>query len=167
MKYIKSLCFIGIICLLLTGCGLAGGHKNTTGSTIYTDSDVTLNCTNTNTSENRTLTTYVDVLFNTTRGYQAEQHFKLVAKYNETISDEKYKEILKEVDASQCLFASDCKDDHLELGLTTLGFNTVVDRNGDTIQITFYKANGQGFKANQTDIDLVKKTYEGENFTCN
>ena len=113
------------------------------------------------------MTTYVDVLYNTSRGNQAEQYFKVVTKYNQPITDEKYKEIVKGIDATKCLFGDDCKDSHLELGLTTLGFDTVINRTTDTIEVTFYKENGKGYTAKQSDKDQVKKTYMDQNFECN
>ncbi len=167
MKYIKTIILLIILCVLFTGCEVAGGHKNTTGSTKYKDSEVGLNCTNTTTTEKATIATNMDFLFNSKGGYQMEVYTKIVAKYNSTISDEDYKKVVQNVDASQCIWGNDCLKDHLELGITTMGFDTVIDRNGDTVTITSTQLVGSGYKAEQSDIDLAKSSYEAEGFTCN
>ena len=167
MKYLKTICLIAVICILLTGCG-AGGHQNTTGSTKYTGSDVGLNCKNVTRNENSTVTTYIDFLFNTKDGYQMELYSKVIAKYDSQITDETYKKNIDAIASIKCINDENaCKGSHLDLGITSLGFDTIVDRLSDTIEITYYNPVGKGYKAEQSDIDLAKSTYENLDYTCN
>ena len=164
MKYLKTICLITVLLLLLTGCGV-GGHKNTTGSTRYSDSEVSLNCVNVTENEKSTVTTYIDILFNTKSGYQMESYTKISAKYKSTLTDEDYKKALDSLNSIKCI-NEDCSASHLELGITALGFDTVVDRGQDTLVMTGYNLVGSGYEATQSDVDLAKSSYESEGFTC-
>ena len=154
---------IVIIVIIMVLGSLGGGHKNTTGSKEYTGKDVDYNCTTVSNKENGTITTYSDILFNHKRKdstgtitlYSVRQYNKMVIKYNNGLTDEKYKQVVDALNAVKCYSGTDCTKDHLELEITDFGWNTVVDRKDDEVIISYINLNG----ANKTLSEKEKKEY--------
>ncbi len=158
-KRIKVILFLLVI-ILLSGCG-----KNIDES-VYKASDVSFSCTYEESNEIKTIKRVADFVFNTKDKYKARVYFKTIYTYQETISDEKYQEIIGQLDSPQCVPDHPCTDNHLQLGVTALGSNTLLDRKDNTIEITYYKSYGENQKATQDFIESTKKEYSKNGFTC-
>ena len=162
-----------VIVFLLKGNGKGGTVS--TGSTEYKPSDVAFSCTYTTTNNNVTVTTYSDFIFNyKTKGtngsqytYQLKQYNKMVLEFKNTITDEKYKEFIDDLNSMDCLNAGSCTENHLELSISKYGWDTVVDRSDKKIEMTYYGIYGMGKTATKEDIDKTKADYEKSGYTCN
>ena len=60
-----------------------------------------------------------------------------------------------------------CTGDHLELGITESGWNTVVDRIGNKIEITYYNVYGLGQTATEKDKNELIEQYKNNGYICN
>lgn len=166
-----------VIVFLLKGCSGSslGGGKNTTGSTEYKSSDVDFSCTYVSKSDNLTITTYSDFLFNykstatsgTQYTYQLKQYNKMILEFKNTLTDEKYKEFIDDLNSLDCLDSGSCTASHLEFSTTKYGWDTVVDRIGNKIEMTYYNLNGMDSTATKDDIKSVKADYESKGYSCN
>lgn len=128
-------------------------NENTTGSIEYKVSDVDYNCTLEYTNEDRKMKVYSDFIFNykTTSesvkqyNYQLKIYSKMIAEYESGLTDSKYKDFVDLFESLECLDSSDEEkytESHLELGLTNTGLDTVIDRIGNKIEVTYYKIYG-------------------------
>lgn len=152
---------------------IINSHKNNTGSTEYKGSDVDYNCSFEQENDKNTLKSYSDIIFNyKTKGsngeqynYQAVIYNKMIIEYKNGLTDEAYKEFVESLESIFCIDA-DCTANHLELPLTTLGMDTVVDRNGNKIVITYHNFRGLGATATKEDMKMVKDEYEKQGFVC-
>lgn len=90
----------------------------------------------------------------------------MVIEYKKTLTDEKYKEFIKELNSIDCLDADSCTESHLELSITDFGWDTVVDRKGNKIEVTFNNTFGMGSTASKDDIKETKANFESEGYTC-
>ncbi len=143
-----------------------GGHKNTTGSTKYKDSDVALNCQREEKDSESTKTMYLDFVLNYGDGttYQAAQFTKYVETHKETLTDDEYKELVDKVRIS--LYDVDYTKSHIEFDLSTFGFDTVIDRNGNTVEVTGYSVFGAGEKGTNNTKNTLKEEFEEQGYTC-
>jgi hypothetical protein len=143
-----------------------GGHKNTTGSTKYKDSDVALNCQREEKDSESTKTMYLDFVLNYDDGttYQAAQFTKYVETHKETLTDDEYKELVDKVRIS--LYDVDYTKSHIEFDLSTFGFDTVIDRNGNTVEVTGYSVFGAGEKGTNNTKNTLKEEFEEQGYTC-
>lgn len=160
-----------LIVFLLKGFGGSslGGGKNTTGSTEYKSSDVDFSCTYVSKSDNLTITTYSDFIFNYKSSqytYQLKQYNKMILEFKNTLTDEIYKEFIDDLNSLNCLDPGSCTGSHLELSTTKYGWDTVVDRIGNKIEITYYNLNGIGINATKNDINNAKVNYESKGYSC-
>ena len=163
-----------VILLLLFNCSNKN-KKNTTGSSEYNSSDVDFSCTSVSDNGNLTSTTYSDFLFNykstgtsgTQYTYQLKQYNKMILEFKNTLTDEKYKEFIDDLNPLDCLDSGSCTGSHLELSLSKYGYDTVVDRSGNKIEITYYNLYGMGSTATKDDIKSLKDTYESKGYNCN
>ena len=73
---------------------------------------------------------------------------------------------IDQLNSSSCLYDSDCTDSHLELGITSLGFDTVVDRKGNTVEASGYSLMGIGKKATSSDKKEVREQLEKDGYKC-
>lgn len=144
------------------------GHKNTTGSSKYSDSEVDLNCISDLSEGNKIDIMYVDILSDY-EGYQLVTYFKIVLGYNDgtRITDEKYKKILESSYPAVNLSKDDYSKNYIELGATTYGFDTTVTRSENEVVFIANRPAGMGFTATKDDIKLAKETYEKAGFICN
>ena len=147
-----------------------GGGKNTTGISGYSGSDVTYNCVSETKKSDSTVTEYIDLVFNYKSGstvYQLKQYGKIVIKTTSAITDAKYAEYVGKLNATDCAFNSKaCSGSHLELGITSLGWDTVVDRKSNSIEFTYYTLTGKGLTASKSEMKEVKAKYESEDYKC-
>ncbi len=158
-----------VVILLLLFKGSSKSGKNTTGSSEYKASDVAFSCSYVSEGENAISTTYTDFIFNYKSSqytYQLKQYYKMVIEYKKTLTDEKYKEFIKELNSIDCLDAGSCTESHLELSITDFGWDTVVDRKGNKIEVTFNNTFGMGSTASKDDIKDTKASFESEGYTC-
>ena len=155
---------VGLVVLLFILVGLfGGGHKNTTGSNKYKASDVSLNCHyNKDNAE-----IYIDVLYNY-ENYQAAMFFKTINTSSTEITDEKYKTYIDQLKSPACVLGDiDCTASHLELGITSFGFDTVIDRSSKSVTATYYTLSGKNVEATSSDKEDVKKELVNQGFECN
>ena len=158
-----------VVILLFLFKGSSKSGKNTTGSSEYKASDVAFSCSYVSEGENAISTTYTDFIFNYKSSqytYQLKQYYKMVIEYKKTLTDEKYKEFIKELNSIDCLDAGSCTESHLELSITDFGWDTVVDRKGNKIEVTFNNTYGMGSTASKDDIKDTKASFESEGYTC-
>lgn len=159
---------------LFTNSSIINGHKNTTGSTDYKGSDVDYNCVYEITKGNDKGTMYSDIIFNFKSGkynYQIKEYRKTVYEYANGVTDSKYKEIVDSLNATECLSIGTtdkkCTGDHLDIGLTSNGWNTIVDRTSNKIVITSYNAYGLGQTASAEDKKDFIDNFIKSGYTCN
>lgn len=162
---------VGVITILLISKSgnILKRHSNTTGLSEYSASDVDLNCVRKKNEKNGSITIYSDFLFNYNTGinYHHKIYNKIVTEYTNGLTEEKYKEFIKSLNSSKCNYdISNCMKDHLELELTSLGWDTKVDRIGNTIETTFYEISGSNRTATNNEIKKTKTTYEKAGFSC-
>jgi len=161
---------IVVVLFLLKGCfSVLGGHKNTTGSSEYKAKDVDLNCSYEKTDSERKVTAHIDALFDYKNGsstYALKQYSKMVYDYTNGLTNEAYKKFIESVDATACWEADKCEKNHIDLGLSKLGYDTIIERNGNQITMTFYNLVGIGQKATKDDKDAFIKEYESNGFKC-
>lgn len=163
IKIIIPAVIVLIIILLITSC--VGGHKNTTGRNDYRASKVRLNCYYEKKDDIRTTKTSADFIFNT-KEYKAVVYYKTVFIYKEKISDEKYEDMMWQLDSLECQNGDTCKKDHIRLGVTNYGLDTIADRKGKEVILTYYKEFGQGEKASKKFIEKTKKEYIKNGYKC-
>lgn len=163
---------IVILIIIFSSLFIKGNHKNNTGSSEYNSKDVDLNCTYT--SDDKTVIIYSDLIFNykstgkESYNYLLKKYNKRIDNYPDGLTDEKYNNFINKNFSAYCggFTGIDCKSSHLELGITDLGWDTIVDRTRDKIIITYSNIYGIGQTATKEDISEIKKTYEEENFKC-
>ncbi len=161
-KEIKGIVLL-LIVLLVCGCG--GTHKNTTGRKDYSASRVALNCYYEDASDVKTTKTYADFIFNT-KEYKTIIYYKVEYTYKEKVTDAKYKEIMDQIGTVMCVETDACKKDHVELGTTVYGFETIVDRKENQVIITYYKNYGEKNKVSDNFIEKTKKEYIKNGYKC-
>jgi len=146
------------------GGGIFNSHANNTGLD-YKASDVSLNCVNEQSSDKGSIKIYSDILFDY-KGYQVQQFNKFVANYKE-LTDEDYFEIVKGYGSSECLLDEEaCKKDHVDLSMSSLGWDTKVDRKGNTVTVTSYNIYGKGATASSTEKKEFQEQLEKAGYTC-
>ena len=90
---------------------------------------------------------------------------------NGIVSDDNYNSTIKELNSLKCSTNLDgtnsCTNKtHLDLGITSLGWDTIVDRKSNKIEITFNNPSGIGKKASKSDMDIVLSSYKNTGFKC-
>ena len=100
--------------------------------------------------------------------YQLSEHNKLVIEYtNNGLTDSKYNSYMNETFGSYCMINDvDCTSNHVKLKTTSLGYDTVIDRNNNKITITYNKYMGLGYSASESYKNSIISGYEKEGFTC-
>ncbi len=153
-----------IVAILIKNGILFSKHRNTTGSSEYKGSEVKLNCTASESENGKTITHYMDLL--TGNGYKI--YNKMVIAYDSGITDKIYLDFIKNIDLTTCLSKEEecAASNHLELGLTNIGFDTIVDRSGDKIEVTFYVVGGVNQTSTDDDIKELKRQFEKEGYSC-
>ena len=89
----------------------------------------------------------------------------MIMEYGDGLTDEAYKEFVDALNSINC-FDSDCTGNHLVLDISSLGYNTIVDRTGNKIVVTSYKPLGLGITATKEDMNVLKDEYEKQGFVC-
>lgn len=154
-----------------------GSNKNTTGSTEYKDSDVDYNCTYEYANEDTKMKVYLDFIFNyksnredgNQNNYQLAIYDKMIVEYENGLTDEEYKEFIDSLESLECFSyggENKCTESHLELGITSLGWDTIVDRTGDKIEVTYNNVYGLGRTATEEDIRETKEQYASNGYVC-
>lgn len=149
-------------------------HKNNTGSTEYSYKDVDLNCIYKSDDGSKNVTIYSDFLFNykspgeKSYNYQAMIFNKKINTYHNGLTNEIYEDFIDKLFSTYCggFSAIDCTKDHIEFGITDLGWDTIVDRKGNKIVVTYFNVHGLGKTATKKDIKDIKKSYEDEEYKC-
>ena len=159
---------VGIYFIFTNVIGVGGGHKNTTGLSSYTDSDVGLNCHQTfNNSDNNT-DIYMDYIFN--KDNHTTVYMKTIKNYPNGLTDEKYAEFIKTFDSYDELKCSsydeECLKNHHEFPSSGTGFDIVIDRKGNTIEMTNNMITGYGEKVTNKDIRSIKDELKEQGYTC-
>ncbi len=174
----SSIIAVIVLLFLFRACGEVGkskDHSNTTGLSNYKDSDVDMNCVRKSDEDSSAATYYADFLFNhknadkdsdKLNNYQLYIYNKIFVDYKKNLSDEEYREFIKSLNSLGCINDNDCKEDHLELGVTDLGSDTVIDRKDNKLEITFIVVHEQNKKASKNDIEKMKKNYEAQGYEC-
>ena len=100
--------------------------------------------------------------------YQLSEHNKLVIEYtNNGLTDSKYNSYMNETFGSYCMINDVyCTSNHVKLKTTSLGYDTVIDRNNNKITITYNKYMGLGYSASESYKNSIISGYEKEGFTC-
>lgn len=161
---------VAVIIILFIFGGKSKSGKNTTGSSEYNSSDVDFSCSYVSKGDDFTITTYSDFIFNYKSSqytYQLKQYNKMILGFKNTITDEKYKEFIDDLNSLDCLDAGSCTESHLEFSTTKYGWDTVVDRSSNKIELTFYNLNGKGITATKDDINSTRASFESKGYTCN
>ena len=136
-----------VVVIVLKGfnsSSVLGSNKNTTGSTEYNSSDVDNNCTYEYSTEDKNMKIYSDFIFNykttesngSQNNYQLKIYSTMVVEYENGLTDSKYKDFVDTFDSLVCLNSDECTGNHLELGVTNTGWDTVIDRIGNKIEVT-------------------------------
>jgi len=173
-----AIVIILIITIFITLKGFSndlGSAKNTTGLDEYKNSDVDYNCKYESSDEDTKLKIYLDFLYNyETDGnngkkylYQLKTYTKVIKEYKNGLTNALYMDFVDSFNSLKCIYPEDCTNNHLELGLTNKGFNTVIDRNGNKIEVTYYAIYGMGIKATKKDMKEIKQQYEQDGYICN
>lgn len=176
---------IGIIIIIVivivskgfSNSSVLGSNENTTGSTEYKGSDVDYNCTYEYTNEDKKMKVYSDFIFNYKStgdsgkqyNYQLKIYNKMIVEYGNGLTDSKYKDFVDSFESLECLGFGDekkCTESHLELGITDSGWDTVVDRIGDKIEVTYYNIYGMGTTATKEDMKEIIEQYESNGYIC-
>lgn len=100
--------------------------------------------------------------------YQLSEHNKLVIEYtNNGLTDSEYNSYMNETFGSYCMINDvDCTSNHVKLKTTSLGYDTVIDRNDNKITITYNKYMGLGYSASESYKNSIISGYKKEGFTC-
>ncbi len=153
-------------------------HKNTTGLSEYSGLDVDYNCVYEYTKNNDKMKEYSDIIFNyksdrkdgKQNNYQVKVYSKMILEYGNGLTNSKYKEVIDSFNSLECVSLNEdnkCTGDHLELGITESGWNTVVDRIGNKIEITYYNIYGLGQTATEKDKNELIEQYKNKGYICN
>ena len=161
---IPAVIILILVSFFITSC--IGGHKNTTGRNDYRTSKIGLNCYFEKKDDIRTTKTYADFTFNTKSNYKAVVYYKIFYIYKEKISDEKYLDMMWQLDSLECQNGDTCTKDHIKLGFTTFGMDTIADRKEKEVTFTYYKEFGQGEKASKKFIKKTKEEYIKNGYKC-
>ena len=143
-------------------------HKNTTGLIGYDDTDVDYNCIYENSDENPKLKIYSDLIFDYQgeySDYQLKTFSKMILEYSSDVTDEDYKKFIEQMNSIGCL-TSDCTLGHLELSISLFGFDTVVDRKTDSIEVTYNNVYGMGEIASKEYIKKQLKEFNDKGYVC-
>ena len=124
-------------------------------------------------NDKNSVKSYSDIIFNyKTKGssgqqynYQAYIFNKMIIEYGDGLTDEEYKEFVDTLNSINCI-DSDCTGNHLVLDISSLGYNTIVDRTVNKIVVTSYKFSGLGVTATKEDMKILKDEYEKQGFVC-
>lgn len=179
---------VGIIIALVTvivvalkgfsNFSILGTKENTTGSTEYKGADVDYNCMYEYTDEIKKVKIYSDLIFNykstgddgKQNNYQLKIYNKMLLEFeNGVLTDSKYKDIVDSFESMECLGLENeekCAKNHIELGMTNSGWNTVIDRTGNKIEVTYYNIYGMGATATKEDMKEIKEKYEKIDYIC-
>lgn len=152
-----------IVVLLLCGCG--GTHKNTTGRNDYKASKISYNCTYEESDESKKINLNLDFVFNKDN-HKAIVYYKTVYTYNNTITDEKYSDIIWELESPKCNIEGNCNERKMDLGVTKLGYGTTIERKERVITFTYYKTYGETENATDEFIEKSKKEYIKNGYKC-
>lgn len=142
-----------------------GNHVNNTNLN-YKAEDVDLNCVMDLVKENRTSKLYVDIIFDYEGAYQAAIFNRVYSVFNNEITDEEYKEHVSKFSSIYCIREDSCKENHLDLGITSYGKETTIDRNGKELTTTYIEYRGIGGAATEEGKEAIKSSYEKVGYTC-
>lgn len=99
-------------------------------------------------------------------GYAAHLESKIVADMGSESSDSTYEYIVRSISYS---YYSDNKGNipnSINIGRTSLGDNTKIERNGSIVTVTSEQDEGKGVEAGQDEIDGLIKMTENSGYTC-
>ncbi len=97
--------------------------------------------------------------------YKLIENNKLVIEDTDGLTDSKYEKYVTGI-FSDCSYDKDCTGNHVKLGLTSLGFDTVIDRSGNKITITYKTYIGAGYNASKSYKKSVINDYIKDDYTC-
>ena len=154
-----------VLISLLRSCGL-GGHKNNTGQN-YKASDVSYNCVSEETTASGVkMKTYTDVLFGY-KNYQAYMYHKFVMDYGHQVTDDEYAKLVAQLNATECLTdKSKCQASKFTVSLSSVGWDTKVERKDKQIIVTSYQAFGKDQKISSEDKKKSIESLESQGYKC-
>ena len=71
-----------------------------------------------------------------------------------------------QLDSLECQNGDACTKDHIKLGVTTFGMDTIADRKEKEVSFTYYKEFGKGEKASKKFIKKTKEEYIKNGYKC-
>ena len=173
MKKLFIFVFATVLVLGLSGCGKSNDYEGTF-SNAYEVSDIDYRCEVTTLENGGEAKDTIDLLFDF-KNYQLKAYHKIVATFKEGLTDEKYEEFVSNLNVLDCIefgktIADKCKASHLEFGSTSLGFDTVVDRKGNSIELLYHQDSGSYSYGHQkltdSEIEEVLNQLKGSGYTC-
>lgn len=100
-------------------------------------------------------------------GYAVRTDSKISADMGNNATDTMYESFVKSISYSYYSKNKGNLSNNLELGHTSLGDDTKIERNGSNIVVTATRTEGKGEEATQAEIDASIKMAEATGYTCN
>lgn len=99
--------------------------------------------------------------------YGAIMENKISVDMGDKASDSLYESVVKSISYSYYLSNKDNITNSMNMGHTTFGDDTKIERNGSKIVISSVEQDGEGEEVTQEEIDALVKSMESSGYTCN
>ena len=144
-------------------------HKNNVGVENYKDKDVDMNCE----MHPGNGYAYTDVLLDYKvegGSYEAIAFNLIVREFPDGVTDDDWDSIIDTINIIECdksFGSKNCTvEKHLEVGITSIGFDTTLDRKDKSVEIFSYQPYGQNIKSSSKTLESIKTSYEDQVYTC-
>ncbi len=161
----KTFIIIGVIAIVVLGSIVLNSLFKKGSSNV----DYTCTMTNAKDNINQTLTIKGTFDYKDSSGtiYQLYESNELVAEYTNGLTDSEYTNFTNKTFGTYCKLDNvDCSSSHFKLISSSLGFDTVVDRNNNKIVITYIKYMGMGSTISKSEKDSLIDSYKQSGMTC-
>lgn len=161
----KTFIIIGVIAIVVLGSIVLNSLFKKGSSNV----DYTCTMTNAKDNINQTLTIKGTFDYKDSSGtiYQLYESNELVAEYTNGLTDSEYTNFTNKTFGTYCKLDNvDCSSNHFKLISSSLGFDTVVDRNDNKIVITYIKYMGMGSTISKSEKDSLIDSYKQSGMTC-
>ena len=161
----KTFIIIGVIAIVVLGSIVLNSLFKKGSSNV----DYTCTMTNAKDNINQTLTIKGTFDYKDSSGtiYQLYESNELVAEYTNGLTDSEYTNFTNKTFGTYCKLDNvDCSSSHFKLTSSSLGFDTVVDRNNNKIVITYIKYMGIGSTISKSEKDSLIDSYKQSGMTC-
>ena len=100
--------------------------------------------------------------------YQLIENDKIIIDYTkDDLTDSKYESYMQKTFGSYCMIRNiDCTSSHVELTTSSLGFDTIIDRNDNKIVITYNRYIGLGGTVSKSYKNSVINSYKKDGYSC-